>query len=97
MHASVRIYRNLRDFDEIAHRVETSLVPILEGIRRFRGYYAIRCGQMTGVSVGLFDGEEAARASNEKGAAWAKEHLAEFSDGQPPEMLTGEVLVSVSR
>jgi hypothetical protein len=97
VHASVRIYRNLRDFDEVARRVETGLVPILTRIPGFCAYYAVRCGETTGVSVGLFDGEEAARASNEKGAAWGKEHLAAFSAGQPPEMLTGEVLVSVSR
>lgn len=97
MHASVRIYRNLRDFDEVARRVETGLVPILERIPGFRGYYAIRCGETVGVSVGLFDGEEAARASNEQGVAWGREHLAELSDGQPPEMLAGEVLVAAGR
>ena len=96
MHASVRIYRHLRGFDEVARRVETGLVPILQGIPGFRGYYAIRCGETVGVSVGLFDSEEAAQSSNEQGAAWGKEHLAEFSDGQPPEMLAGKVLVAVS-
>jgi hypothetical protein len=97
MHASVRIYRNLRDFDEVTRRIETGLVPILEGIPGFRGYHAIRCGETVGVSVGLFDDEEGARASNEKGAAWGKEHLAEFAGGQPPEMLAGRVLVAVTR
>ena len=97
MHASVRIYRNLRDFDELARRIETGLVPILEGIPGFRGYYAIRCGETVGVSVGLFEDEEGARASNEKGAAWGKEYLAKFSDGQRPEMLAGRVLVGVTR
>lgn len=97
MHASVRIYRSLRNFDEVTRRVESGLVPILKDIAGFQGYYAIRCGETVGVSVGLFDSEEGARRSNEQGAAWGKEHLAELSDGQPPEMLAGEVVVAASR
>jgi hypothetical protein len=93
MHASVRIYRHLRDFDEVARRVETGLVPLLKAIPGFRGYYALRCGDDVGISIGLFATAQGAQASNEKGAAWARENLAEISDGQPPEMLTGEVLV----
>jgi hypothetical protein len=97
MHASVRVCRDLRDFDEVARRVETGLVPILQSIPGFRGYYAVRSGETVGVSVGLFDDDEGTRASDERGAAWGKEHLAEFSGGQPPEMLAGRVLVAVTR
>ena len=98
MHASVRIYRGLGgNFDEIVRRVETGLVPVPREIPGFRGYYAIECAGGVDVTVGLFDGEEGARLSNERGAAWGKENLAEFSDGQPPEMLAGRVLGAADR
>jgi hypothetical protein len=97
MHASVRVYRSLRSFDEIARRVETDLVPILREIPGFRGYYAIECADGVGVAVGLFDTEQEARISNEKGATWAEENLADLSEGQPPEMLVGRVAVAAVR
>ena len=94
MHASIRLYRSLRNFDEVARRVETGLVPILREVPGFRGYYAIQCEGGIGIAVGLFDDEEGARLSNERGAAWSRENLAEFSDGWPPELLAGRVLVA---
>jgi hypothetical protein len=97
MHASIRVYRSLRSFDEIARRVEAGLVPILREISGFQGYYAIECAEGVGVAVGLFATEEAARASNEKGSDWAKENLADLSAGEPPEMLIGRVMVAADR
>jgi hypothetical protein len=78
-------------------RIETGLVPILKEIPSFRGYYAIECAGGVDISVGFFDDEEGARLSNERAAAWGKENLAEFSDGQPPEMLAGRILVAADR
>jgi hypothetical protein len=94
MHASVRVYRGLKNFDEIVRRVETGLVPLLKGIPGFRGYYAIECEGGVDVAVSLFDDEEGARASNARAAAWGQENLAEFSDGPPPEMLAGRIVVA---
>jgi hypothetical protein len=97
MHASIRVYRSLRNFEEVVRRVETGLVPILREIPGFRGYHAVECEGGVDISVTLFEDEEGARASNERAAAWAKENLAEFSDGRPPEMLVGRVLVAADR
>lgn len=97
MHASIRIYRGLRNLDEIVRRVETGLVPILKEIPGFRGYYAIECADGIDVTVSLFDDEEGARISNEKGPAWAKENLADLADGRPPELMVGRVVVAAER
>jgi hypothetical protein len=94
MHASIRVYRSLRDFDEATRRVETGLVPLLRGIQGFRGYYAIECEAGVAVSVSLFDEEEGARLSSERGAVWGRENLADLSDGRPPEMMAGRVRVA---
>jgi heme-degrading monooxygenase HmoA len=94
MHAVVRVYRHLRDFDRVARLVETGLVPILREVPGFEGYYAIRCGEAASVSLTLFESEAAARAGHEKGAAWVRAHLAELYGDHPPEMMMGEVLVA---
>lgn len=97
MHASIRIYRGLRNFEEVVRRVDTGLVPILREVPGFRGYYAIECEGEVDISVSLFDDEVGACLSNERAAAWGRENLAEFSDGRPPEMLTGRVVVAADR
>jgi hypothetical protein len=45
--------------------------------------------------VSLFENREAAEAANKKAVAWIKENLADFYDGQPPEVTKGEVLGSI--
>ena len=94
MYAVVRTYHHLRDFDQVARRVEDGLVPILRTVVGFRGYYAIRCGGDAGVSVTLFDSSESARIGQERGMAWVRSHLAELYGEHPPEVLTGEVIVA---
>jgi hypothetical protein len=97
MHASIRVYRGLQNFEEVMRRVETGLVPILREIPGFRGYYVVECEGEVDISLTLFEDEAGARTSNERAAAWAKENLAEFSDGRPPEMLLGRVLIAADR
>ena len=75
VYAVVRTYRHLSDFDRVAQLVEEGLIPILREVSGFRGYYAIRCGERAGVSVTLFGTREAARAGQERGAAWVRTHL----------------------
>ena len=97
MHASVRVYRSLRSFDEIARRVEAGFVPVLRAITGFSGYYVIECAEGVGIAICLFETEEAAHTSNEKGAAWAKENIADLFESQSPEMLVGRVVVTADR
>jgi hypothetical protein len=94
MHASIRLYRGMRDFAEAARKVEAGLVPILKEVPGFRGYYAIACEDGVAIAVSLFDDAEGARLSNERGAAWGKANLAPLTDGRPPELLAGRVLVA---
>ncbi len=93
-HAVVRTYRHMRDFERIARLVEEGLIPILREVSGFRGYYAIRCGERAGVSVTLFATREAARAGQERGAAWVRAHLAELYGDHPPETMAGQVIVA---
>lgn len=93
-YAVVRTYRHLRDFDRVARLVEEGLIPILRETPGFRGYYAIQCGEAAGVSVTLFEGREAARAGQARGADWVRAHLAELYGGHPPETMSGEVIVA---
>ncbi len=94
IYAVVRTYRHLSDFDRVVQLVEEGLIPILREVSGFRGYYAIRCGERAGVSVTLFATKEAARAGQERGAAWVRAHLAELYGDHPPETMAGEVIVA---
>ena len=94
-YAVVRMYRHLRDFDRIARLIEEGLGPLMREVAGFEGYYAIRCGERAGVSVTLFASQAAARAGQERGAAWVRAHLAELYVDQPPETMSGEVIAAV--
>lgn len=94
MHAVIRLYRQLEDFEQVAHLVESELVPLLREVEGFQGYYAIRCGRTAGLSITLFDDVDAARAGNQRGMSWVCAHLAELYGDHPPETLTGEVVVA---
>ena len=94
MLAVIRLYRHLKDFDRVAQLVDTGLVPILKEIPGFQGYYAIRCGETTGISLTLFENNEALQAGHEKGATWVRAHLDDLYDDHPPETMMGEVLIA---
>ena len=94
MLAVIRLYRHLKDFDRVAQLVDTGLVPILKEIPGFQGYYAIRCGETTGISLTLFENDKALQAGHEKGATWVRAHLDDLYDDHPPETMMGEVLIA---
>jgi hypothetical protein len=92
----VRKYRVMGSPEEAAQRIEAGLVPILRQIPGFTAYYTFADGSGHALSVSVFEGEEAARASGERAVAWARENLAEFIGDQPPEVSAGEVLVAAT-
>ena len=90
----IRKIRTMRNVNEAARRAVEGLGPIMKQTPGFRAYYVFDDGQGGG-SVTLFDSREAAEAANEKAMAWIKENLAGFYDGQPPEVIKGEVMAAV--
>ncbi len=96
MYVVIRKFRNMRTTDEVAQRAVAGIGPILKETPGFRAYYVFEDSQGGGASVSLFESREAAEAANEKAIAWVRENLADFYDGQPPEVTMGEVRGSVT-
>ena len=96
MYVVIRKFRNMRTTDEVAQRAVAGVGPILKETPGFRAYYVFEDREGGGTSVSLFESREAAEAANEKAVAWLRENLADLTDGQPPEVIMGEVLGSVT-
>jgi hypothetical protein len=94
MYVVIRKIKSMRDIEEAGRRALEGLSPIMKQTPGFRAYYVFYDGQGGG-SVSLFENREAAEAANKKAVAWIKENLADFYDGQPPEVTKGEVLGSI--
>ncbi len=96
MFVVTRKYRLKGSFEEGSRRVEAGLVPLLREVPGFKDYYAFATPDGLAVSVSVFATEEAARASSERAVAWAREHLADLIDGEPEEVMGGELRLTVA-
>jgi hypothetical protein len=94
MYVVIRKIRGMRDIAEAARRAAEGVGAILRQTPGFRAYYIFDDGQGGG-SVTLFDSREAAEEGNEKAVAWIKANLAGFYDGQPLEVIRGEIVATV--
>jgi hypothetical protein len=92
----IRKVKGMRSVDEAARRAVAGIGPILKESPGFKGYYVFADESGGGGSVTLFESRAAAEAANAKAVAWIKENLADFSDGQPPEVTIGKVVGTVT-
>ena len=95
MYAVIRKFTRLRSVAQAARRAESGIGQMLKQCPGFRGYYILDAGGGVGISVTLFDTQEAALAANAKALAWIQASLAELIDGEP-EITSGEVLVAIA-
>jgi hypothetical protein len=95
MYIVIRKLNNMRSIDQAGRKAAEGVGAIMKQTPGFKGYYVFDGGSGVGGSVSLFDNREAAEAANEKAIAWIKENLAGFYDGQPPEVIKGEVMAAV--
>jgi hypothetical protein len=92
MHATIRRYEGIDPDrnDELHRLVGEHLIPQLEELEGFRGYYLIDAHDGTTISVSLFDTWEQAADSSRVSAAWVLD--AGFADAVPaPTITVGEV------
>ncbi len=94
MYAVIRKFNKMRSIEEVARRAEAGLGPILRQSPGFRGYYVINGGNDVGVSITLFDRQDAVREAHQRAMAWIKENLSDSYEGEP-EVTMGEVVVNV--
>ena len=77
-------------------RVENEFVPLLRSTDGFVEYHIAQPGDNELFTVSVFETEEGAEASRIAAADWVNANLAHLVDG-PPNVLTGEVMISSRR
>jgi hypothetical protein len=92
MYAVIRRYRLAEGASvaEVMRRVHRGFVPIVSGVAGFSAYHAVDLGGGEVLSVGVFEGRDAAEESTRRAAEWVEENLAELVAG-PPDVEVGEV------
>jgi hypothetical protein len=94
MHATVRRYEGVDKSrtDELAKKVDESLLPRLSKLPGFEGYYLIEAGNGVMSSIGLFDTSAQADESTRVAASWVREEKLETALPNPPKITDGEVI-----
>jgi hypothetical protein len=77
---------------ELVKQANDTLIPGLEKVDGFSGYYLIEAGNGVLSSIGFFDTAEHADLSSHIAADWVREHKLETALPNPPKVTTGEVV-----
>ena len=95
MYATVRRYEGIDNArtDELTKKVGESLMPRLNKLPGFGGYFLIEAGEGVMTSIGFFDTSMQAHESTRVAATWVREEKLETALPKPPKMTDGEVLV----
>ena len=95
MFATIRRYEAVDSArtPELVKQADETLIPRLEQVPGFSGYYLIDAGNGVLSSIGLFDSAEHADLSSHVAADWVREHKLEEVLPNTPKVTTGEVVV----
>jgi hypothetical protein len=95
MHATVRRYEGVDKSrtDELAKKVDETLMPRLSKLPGFEGYYLIEAGDGVMSSIGFFETSTQAEESSRVAATWVREENLEATLPNPPKITGGEVIV----
>ena len=94
MHATVRRYEGVDQSrtNELAKKVDETLLPRLSKLQGFEGYYLIEAGNGVMSSIGLFDTSAHADESTRVAATWVRDEKLEMALPNPPKITGGEVI-----
>ena len=94
MHATIRRYDGVDQnrTDELTRKVNETLVPKLEKLSGFAGYYLIEAGNGVFSSLGLFETPEQGKDSTNVVASWIREEKLETMIPNEPKITTGLVV-----
>jgi hypothetical protein len=95
MHATIRRYEGVdtKRTEELSRKVSETLVPELQKLEGFSGYYLIESGDGVFSSVGLFKGFPQSDEATKIAAAWVKDEKLESALPNPPKVTSGKVIV----
>jgi hypothetical protein len=94
MHATIRRYEGVDSnrTDELTRKVSETLVPQLQKLDGFSGYYLIEAGNGVFSSVGLFKSPAQADEATTIAASWVKDEKLESALPNPPKITSGKVI-----
>ena len=94
MHATIRRYDGVDQnrTDELTRKVNETLVPKLEKLPGFKGYFLIEADNGVFSSLGLFENAEQGTESSNVVAAWIRDEKLETMIPNAPKITSGEVI-----
>ena len=99
MHAIIRRYEGVdpNRTVELTGKVSETLVPKLERLSGFKGYYLIEAGNGVFSSLGLFETPEQGKESTNVVATWIREEKLETLIPNEPKITSGQVVAHSDR
>jgi hypothetical protein len=94
MHATIRRYDGVDQnrSDELARKVNETLVPKLSKLPGFAGYYLIDAGSGVFSSLGLFETAEQGKDSSSLVATWIRDEKLDTVIPNEPKITSGQVV-----
>ena len=94
MHATVRRYEGVDTSrtDELAKKVDETLMPRLSKLPGFEGYYLIEAGNGVMSSIGIFETSAQGDESTRVVATWVRDERLESALPNPPKLTSGEII-----
>jgi hypothetical protein len=95
MHATIRRYEDVDQSrtDELAKKVNESLLPRLSKLPGFEGFYLMQTGNGVMSSIGFFDTSAQSDESTRVVATWVRDEKLETALPNPPKITGGDVIV----
>jgi hypothetical protein len=95
MHATIRRYEGIDQSrtDELVKNVNENLLPRLNKMPGFSGYYLIEAENGVMSSVDFFDTSTQADESTRVASSWVRDEKLETALPNPPKVTGGEVIV----
>jgi hypothetical protein len=94
MHATIRHYGNAPGLVDGVTANEEEISKLLQGIEGFRAYYIVRTGDVSAISISVYDDRAGAEASTAAAREWIAANLPDLK-GSPPEVYDGEVGLAI--
>ena len=94
MHATIRRYDGVDQNRtmELTNKVNETLVPKLNKLPGFAGYYLIEAGDGVFSSLGLFETPEQSKESSNVAATWIRDEKLETAFPNEPKITSGKVI-----
>ena len=99
MHATIRRYEgvDVTRLDEVVGKVNDTLIPELQKLPGFAGYYLVEGSGGVISSLGLFETSEQADASTMLVSKWITDEKLDAVIPSPPKVTTGKVVAHGER